>query len=98
MFFGVFMKKTELVKALIEKSGSDKKTVDSILSALDEIVKSQVSSGESVHLGTLGIFKVVDRPAREARNPMTGEKVQVPAKRVTKFALSKSLKEVAAGK
>jgi DNA-binding protein HU-beta len=91
------MNKTELVKALIEKSGSDKKTVDSIISALDEIVKSKVASGESVALAGLGIFKVVDRPAREARNPMTGEKVQVPAKRVTKFSLSKSLKDIASG-
>jgi DNA-binding protein HU-beta len=92
------MNKTELVKTLIEKSGQDKKTVDSILTALDEVVKSKISEGESVALVNLGTFKVSDRPARTARNPMTGETIQVPAKKVAKFSLSKSVKEIVSGK
>lgn len=87
------MKKTELVKALVEKSGHDKKTVESVLNTLDEIVRSETAAGNSVVLGTLGTFKVTDKPARTARNPKTGESVNVAAKRVAKFALSKSLKD-----
>lgn len=88
------MNKTELVKELVEKSGTDKKTVDSILTSLDEIVKNKVAQGESVSLVNLGTFKVSDRAARTARNPMTGETIQVPAKKVVKFSLSKSVKEI----
>lgn len=92
------MNKTELIKSIVEKSGSDKKTVDSVIGALDEIVKTSVANGESVPLATLGTFKVSDRAARTARNPMTGETVEVPAKRVAKFAISKSVKDIVAGK
>lgn len=91
------MNKTELIKSIVEKSGQDKKTVDAVLNALDEVVKTSASNGESVPVAGLGVFKVSDRAARTARNPMTGETVQVPAKRVAKFAVSKSLKDIVSG-
>jgi DNA-binding protein HU-beta len=40
-----------------------------------------------------GSFKVVDRPEREARNPRTGEKIEVPASKVPKFVPGKGLKD-----
>ena len=92
------MNKTEFVKSLVEKTGQDKKVIDIVLNAIDEIVKAQASAGDSVTLAGLGTFKVSNREAREARNPMTGETVQVPAKKVAKFSISKSLKEIVAGK
>jgi DNA-binding protein HU-beta len=90
------MTKSEFVKSIVEKSGQDKKTVESMLSSIDEIVRTQLSSGENVPFATLGTFKVTNRQAREARNPVTGETIQVPAKTVVKFGVSKSLKELIA--
>ncbi len=87
------MTKTELIKALVAKSGQDKKVVEAVLNSLDETIRGEVSTGNSVALMSLGSFKVQDRQARTARNPATGETVQVPAKRVAKFAMSKSLKD-----
>ena len=92
------MNKTDFIKSLVEKSGQDKKTVESVLSAIDEVVKAQASIGDSVPLAGLGTYKDSNREAREARNPMTGETVHVPAKKVAKFAISKSLKEIVASK
>lgn len=95
--FGVIMTKSEFVKSLVESSGQDKKTIDSVLTAIDEIVRTQLSSGQNVPFATLGTFKVTHREARTARNPVTGETIQVPAKTVVKFGVSKSLKEMIAG-
>jgi DNA-binding protein HU-beta len=47
---------------------------------------------------TLGTFKINTRKPREARNPVTGETIQVPEKTVVKFGVSKSLKELIADK
>ena len=91
------MTKSEFVKSLVESSGQDKKTIDSVLTAIDEIVRTQLSSGRNVPVATLGTFKVTHREARTARNPVTGETIQVPAKTVVKFGVSKSLKEMIAG-
>lgn len=95
--FGVIMTKSEFVKSLVETSGQDKKAIDSVLTAIDEIVRKQLSSGQNVPFATLGTFKVTHREARTARNPISGETIQVPAKTVVKFGVSKSLKEMIAG-
>lgn len=95
--FGVIMTKSEFVKSLVEKSGLDKKKLESVLTAIDDIVREQLSSGQNVPFATLGTFKVSHREARTARNPISGETIQVPEKTVVKFGVSKSLKEMIAG-
>ena len=52
-----------------------------------------LKSGGEVSIAGLGIFSVKDRAARTARNPRTGETVQVPATRVPKFRPAKALKD-----
>jgi len=52
-----------------------------------------LKKGEEVSVAGFGIFAVKDRAARVARNPKTGEPVNVPAKRVPKFKPAKALKE-----
>ena len=59
---------------------------------LDTIVKD-LKKGEDVSIAGLGIFSVKQRAARTARNPRTGEMVQVKAMRVPKFRAAKALKE-----
>ncbi len=59
---------------------------------LDTIVK-ELKKGEEVSIAGLGIFSVKQRAARTARNPRTGEMVQVKAMRVPKFRAAKALKE-----
>jgi DNA-binding protein HU-beta len=59
--------------------------IDSIVGALKK--------GEEVSIAGLGIFSVKTRAARQARNPRTGETVQVPPMKVPKFRAAKALKE-----
>ena len=59
---------------------------------VDSIVKTLKAGGE-VSIAGLGIFSVKARAARKARNPRTGESIQVPAMKVPKFRAAKGLKE-----
>lgn len=56
-------------------------------------IMGALKRGEEVSIAGLGIFKVKDRAARTARNPRTGEMVNVPATRVPKFSPAKALKD-----
>ena len=59
---------------------------------LDGIVDQLATEGQ-VELRNFGVFKVRETPARQARNPRTGEKVSVPTKRVVKFKPGRLMKE-----
>lgn len=59
---------------------------------IDSIV-STLKKGDEVSIAGLGIFSTKTRAARSARNPRTGETIQVPAMRVPKFRAAKALKD-----
>ncbi len=61
-------------------------------SVIDTIIES-LKKGDDVSIAGLGIFKTKMRAARAARNPRTGETVQVMAMRVPKFQAAKALKD-----
>jgi len=87
------MTKQELVEKLAGKEGMPKTKGEEIVNfIIDEITKSMVKGDEVVITG-FGKFVVVRKPARQGRNPKTGETVQIPAKVVPKFRPGKALKE-----
>ncbi len=88
------MNKKELIDALSSKSGKSRKESTEFLEAFVASIKDELKGGGSVNLVGFGSFKVVDRPAREARNPRTGEKIQIPARKVPVFKPGKELKEM----
>ena len=87
------MNKAAIVDIVHEKMGGTKvgaeQTVDAIL---ESIVKTLKVGGE-VSIAGLGIFSVKARAARQARNPRTGESIQVAAMKVPKFRAAKALKD-----
>jgi DNA-binding protein HU-beta len=56
-------------------------------------IVGSLKKGEEVSIAGLGIFSVKTRAARQARNPRTGETLQVPAMKVPKFRAAKALKD-----
>ncbi|MGN0823659.1 MAG: HU family DNA-binding protein [Candidatus Coproplasma sp.] len=87
------MNKTELVKVVAEKADlTQAVAADAVNAMVDAIVESLVEGNEVAILG-FGSFKVADRPARTARNPQTGEMVEVPESKAVSFKVSKALKE-----
>ena len=92
------MNRRELVLALAERTETDRRTADEMLAAFTDIVTETVSTGEPVAISGFCKFARVDRAARMGRNPQTGEPIKIPAKRVCKFRLAKSLKDTVLGK
>jgi nucleoid DNA-binding protein len=90
------MTKIELVEALSEKTGMQKKDAEKILETLVNTIQEALKNSIKVNVAGLGTFIVVEKKARVARNPKTGETVQVQAKRAPKFKPGKQLKELLA--
>lgn len=90
------LSKSELVKKVAEKSGKSNKDVAAITDTLLEIVRETLVSGDAVTLIGFGTFKTAMAAEREATNPRTGAKVQVPAKRRVKFTAGKELGDAVA--
>lgn len=89
--------KSELVTAVAEEMGADKKTANAALDAIASVVAREISSGGAVTLPGLGKVTSKDRPEREVRNPATGETLVKPADKQVKFKVAKALKDVVNG-
>ncbi|MDO9524992.1 MAG: HU family DNA-binding protein [Gemmobacter sp.] len=87
------MTKTQLVAALAEAMGGDKKTATAALDAVAEIVTREVAAGGSVTLPGIGKIACRARPERQVRNPATGETMTKPADKQVKIAVAKALKD-----
>ncbi|MCC5986233.1 MAG: HU family DNA-binding protein [Pararhodobacter sp.] len=87
------MTKTQLVAALAEEMGSDKKTANSALDAIGALVSREVAAGGAVMLPGIGKIACRARPERQVRNPQTGETMTKPADRAVKVTIAKALKD-----
>jgi DNA-binding protein HU-beta len=85
--------KDELARAVAERSGLDNGQAKKAVEATLEEVSKQMADGSEVRLTGFGKFSAVQRPAREGRNPSTGETIQIAAKRVPKFSAGAELKK-----
>ncbi len=87
------MKKAELVEAIATKAGLTKADATRALDATIEVVTKALTKGERVPLAGFGTFNVSKRQAREARNPRTGEKLKIAARKAVTFKAGTALKE-----
>ena len=88
------MTKTQLVAALAEEMGSDKKAATAALDAVSAVVTNEVANGGAVTLPGIGKVYCRERPERMVRNPATGEQMHKDADRVVKVTIAKQLKDV----
>ena len=87
------MNKTELVKAVAEKSGLSQKQCTSIVDAVFGTVSETLSKGEEFSVIGFGTFKVKQRAEKKGKNPSTGAEITIPAKKAVVFSAGKALKE-----
>ena len=87
------MNKQGIVDAVHAKIGGTKVQAEQAVDTVIESIVGNLKKGEEVSIAGLGIFAVKTRAARQARNPRTGETLQVPAMKVPKFRAAKALKE-----
>lgn len=90
------MNKQALADYVNSKIGGTKVASEELVTGLINEIIATLKKGDEVSIAGLGIFSVKDRPARNARNPKTGEVVKVPKTRVPKFRAAKALKDAVA--
>lgn len=87
------MKKSDIAEMLHEKMGGTKKQAEEAVDMVFDAITSALKKGDKVAISDFGNFVVKHRAARKARNPRTGEMVDVPASVAPKFRASRVLKE-----
>lgn len=88
------MTKSELIAKLTSKNSTlPAQDIENVVNTVFSEITNALVAGNRVELRGFGAFSIRERNARTARNPRTGEKVQVDAKRVPFFKMGKDLKE-----
>lgn len=87
------MTKTQLVAALADEMGTDKKAANTALDAISSLITKTVSEGGAVTLPGVGKIYCRERPERMVRNPATGEQIKKDADKVVKMTIAKALKD-----
>jgi len=90
------MNKAQLVEAIADKLGGRQQAADAVDAVLDAILRATVK-GDRVSVTGFGSFEKVDRPARYARNPQTGERVRVKKTSVPRFRAGQGFKDYVSG-
>ena len=87
------MNKAELTAAIVKKTGFTKKDAEKALGTVTEVIAEALAAGEKVQVVGFGSFEVRNRPARVARNPRTGEQIEIAASKAPVFKAGKDLKD-----
>ena len=87
------MNNSELAEALAAALGLTKADARQAVDSVFDLITDAAAKGEEISLNGFGKFKIKDSPAREGRNPATGEPIKIPAKTVVKARIAKQLKD-----
>ena len=87
------MHKADLIQKVADEFDGDTKLAARALNAVTAAIEDAVVNGEKVTVTGFGTFMPVGRKAREARNPINGETIQVPAKTAITFRAGSQLRE-----
>lgn len=91
------MTKAEIVTSVADECELSKRQATEIVDLVLDEITSALQKGDEVALTPFGRFKVRNRKAREGRNPKTGAKIKIPARKVPAFVAGKALKEAVSG-
>jgi nucleoid DNA-binding protein len=90
--------KTDVIDAVALEAELSRRQAGAILDLILDEIKGALQKGDRVALNPFGSFVVRARQAREGRNPKTGEKITIAARKVPAFVAGKSLKDAVSGK
>ena len=90
--------KKDIIRATVDKYGEfTQKEIGEIFDTIIDAIKENVAAGEKVSIPKFGTFESKERAARIARNPITGESIEVPACKVCKFKPATDFKNMVKG-
>ncbi len=88
------MTKAELVDEVARVVQLTKKQAETIVNVVFDSIVDSLRAGQKIELRGFGSFRLRSRKSRTGRNPKTGEKVEVPSKKIPYFKPGKELKEL----
>ena len=88
------MTKAELIEEVAKVASLTKKETELIVNTVFDNITDALGKGDKVELRGFGSFRVRKRRSRQGRNPKTGDRVDVPAKRIPYFKPGKELREL----
>lgn len=91
------MNKTDLINKLADRLDGDKKTAQTAIEGVIDLIQREVHGGGSVSISGFGVFEKRARAARTARNPRTGDAVKVKKTTIPAFRPGKYFKDVISG-
>src|SRR4026209_2666999 len=87
------LNRSQLLNAYAERNDMTRREADAAVTSFLDLITETVARGEDVAISGFAKFRRIDRPARMARNPATGEMVKVAAKRVARITPLKAFKD-----
>ena len=91
------MTKLDIIQIVSDKLGLSKRDSSRIVESVFEIMKEQLSKGDTVKISGFGNFVVRGKKARRGRNPQTGSEMEISARKVLTFKSSQILKKTLNG-
>jgi len=85
--------KADIVHKITTAVGLTRIETEAVVNGFIIAIHEALKNGQEVEIRGLGSFRIIERDPRLARNPKTGEKIQLPKRRVPQFRPSKDLKE-----
>lgn len=87
------MNQSELIEKVAQATELNHAAAGHAVKAVVNAILDALLAGDAVRVYGLGIFNVAARPAREGRNPQTGETIQIAASKVVRFHAGKAVKD-----
>jgi DNA-binding protein HU-beta len=87
------MNQSELVNKVAQKTTLPRAAAAGAVKAVVQAILASLVAGEPVRVSGLGTFNVTARPARDGRNPQTGESIKIPASNAVRFHAGKTVKD-----
>jgi DNA-binding protein HU-beta len=86
------VRKQDLVRSVAEETGQNESQATKAVNAVFSSIEKALASGDEVTISGFGSFKVVERSAREGRNPQTGQSITIAARKSPVFRPGTQLK------
>ena len=87
------MNQSELIEKVARATELNQAAAGHAVKAVVNAILDSLVAGEAVRVSGLGTFNVAARPARDGRNPQTGESIKIPASKAVRFHAGKAIKD-----
>jgi len=87
------MKKSDIIALISSETGIPRRTVREVFDKTSDVITDAILEGEKVSITGLGTFSLTFRRARQSRNPVNGDPIQVPERMAVRFKVARVFRQ-----